>query len=267
MTESNDNNVEKAVVGLVTESARPLSLSIGQSLTDIYFGLVGSRTQTYASNRMAAEMMKRDQFVKDLVTKSENIDDKDLKEPEMHIIGPAIEATKFYMDNDALKQMFEELILSSMQISKAKHVHPSFVEIIKQLSPLDAANLSFFKKSHALPIANYRLSTSKNDGSVDLQTNVFLSNPSQSDIDLQASSITNLNRVGLISLNYTSSILDQNVYNDFNKTELFLHYEKLLSLDEEAKPEILKRFVRITCTHGIAKLTPFGEDFVKIVLK
>lgn len=266
MNESNDQIIEKAVVDLMTESARPLSLSIGQSLTDIFFGLVGSRTQTFASNRMAVEMMKREKFIKDLVVKTEKISEDDLKEPEMHIIGPAIEATKYYMENDTLKQMFEELILSSMQISKAKYVHPSFVEIIKQLSPLDAVNLSIFKSEKALPIANYRLNYPDNAGGVDLKSNVFLSNPLQSDIDLQATSISNLNRVGLISLDYTSSFVDEDHYVGFDKTELFMTYTSLLSQDAENIPSNLRIYSDITNKYGISKLTPLGEDFVNIVL-
>lgn len=267
MPEQDDQFVKKAVTDLMTEAARPLSLTIGQSVSDIYFGLIGSRTQTYASNRMAEEIVKREKFIENLVEKSKEIDETDFKEPEMYIVGPAIEyATKFSMDNETLKEMFERLILSSMQFSKSKYVHPSFTEIIKQLSPLDAVNLSIFKTEKSIPIANYRLERSDKSGGIDLKHNVFLANADQTDIDLQASSLSNLNRVGLISLDYTSSLVNESLYEPFEQTYFFKNYKLILTSEELKRMRNLENFSEITAEKGIARLTPLGDDFVRIIL-
>lgn len=66
-----------------------------------------------------------------------------LKVPKMSIIGPAIEKSKYYVGEDIYRKMFAKLIASS--IDSQKEPHHSFVNIIEQLSPLDAKNLLAFK--------------------------------------------------------------------------------------------------------------------------
>ncbi|MDQ0721514.1 DUF4393 domain-containing protein [Paenibacillus sp. W4I10] len=70
--------------------------------------------------------------------------------PPLHIVGPAIEASKYYIESTELRQLFINLLLSSSDKTKQSNVHPSFIEIIKQMSPDDAEcfrYLSEFKGS------------------------------------------------------------------------------------------------------------------------
>ena len=67
--------------------------------------------------------------------------------PPLNVVGPALEASKYYIENEVLREMFAELISSSMNSDKTGLAHPSFAEIIKQLSPLDAKLLSDVSES------------------------------------------------------------------------------------------------------------------------
>jgi len=51
--------------------------------------------------------------------------------------------------------MFVNLISNSMDNRVSLPVHPSFPEIIKQMSPLDAEIISSFKKKSKQAIANF----------------------------------------------------------------------------------------------------------------
>ena len=64
-------------------------------------------------------------------------------EPPLSIVGPALEASKYYIDHDVIRSMFSKLVASSMNIDFTNRAHASFIEIIKQLSPLDAVNFKF----------------------------------------------------------------------------------------------------------------------------
>lgn len=68
----------------------------------------------------------------------DNIKPENIVQPQLHIMGPAIDACKYYIESEELRQLFINLIVSSSDSSKQSKVHPSFVEIIKQLSPEDA---------------------------------------------------------------------------------------------------------------------------------
>jgi hypothetical protein len=69
--------------------------------------------------------------------------------------------------------MFAKVIAASMDNRKANQVHSCYVEIIKQLSPLDAQNIVILKDRQK-PVAEYRYKRSDNTF-LTLDTNVFLS--------------------------------------------------------------------------------------------
>ena len=62
------------------------------------------------------------------------IEPDNFQDPAMNILGPTLEASKYYIDEKEMRKMFANLLASSMDKSKNNVVHNSFVEIIKQLS-------------------------------------------------------------------------------------------------------------------------------------
>ncbi len=70
----------------------------------------------------------------------------------MRIVGPAVEASKYFIEEAHCRDMFAKLIASSCDSSKTRFVHPVFPEIIKQLSPLDAKFLMLFKENRTYPV-------------------------------------------------------------------------------------------------------------------
>lgn len=200
------------------------------------------------------------------------IPEEKLIDPPLNIAGPAIEASKFYIDTDDAKSMFAKLIASSMNTDLKNTAHPSFIEVIKQLSPLDAQNLKIFSNRNSLPIANYRFQDPNGIG-VDFKINVFLSNPECNDLDLQSTSISNLARLGLVNINYLAPFIDDSLYDVFKQHPTYVRFNGLLSSDLFKKNvDVLAQFVNsnnmkkynnIHISKGIVKLTPYGESFVK----
>ncbi|MBT2721454.1 DUF4393 domain-containing protein [Bacillus sp. ISL-46] len=75
-------------------------------------------------------------------------------EPPLSIVGPALEASKFYIEEEELRSMFAKVVAASMDNRQASYVHPAFIEIIKQLSPVDALVISSFSDESKQPIVN-----------------------------------------------------------------------------------------------------------------
>lgn len=76
-------------------------------------------------------------FLKELDNKVKKIPEEKLQNPPLHIVGPTLDYVfKFYHDEEHLRRMYADLITSSMTADN--DVHPSYIEIIKQLSPIDA---------------------------------------------------------------------------------------------------------------------------------
>ena len=87
-----------------------------------------------------------------IITKIEEIPEENRKDPDLSIVGPAIDRMKFDLDKDDLVEMFANLISNSFD-SRAYGLHPAFASIISQLNTQDARLLKLLAKSYiALPI-------------------------------------------------------------------------------------------------------------------
>lgn len=67
-----------------------------------------------------------------------SIPEEKIVEPDLMIAGPTLEALKYTYDKDELRNMYLNLLTSSMNKDIEEKAHPSYVEIIRQLTPLDA---------------------------------------------------------------------------------------------------------------------------------
>src|SRR5690625_5459440 len=90
----------------VDEAASPVAKRIGSTLSsvwDIVFGGVDS----YAERKDYIRVQKLDNFKQELDEKVNNIPPENLTEPKLHILGPTIEASKYYFENDELRRSEE----------------------------------------------------------------------------------------------------------------------------------------------------------------
>lgn len=93
---------------------------------------------------------KLEAFEQDLKKKIETIPTENLQEPPLMIAGPVLEALKYTYDEESLRDMYENLLASAMDSRNIDHAHPSFVDAIKQMSPLDARVLSIIVQNGQL---------------------------------------------------------------------------------------------------------------------
>lgn len=77
-------------------------------------------------------------FEDDLRKKVDLIPGDKVCTPNLMIAGPTLEALKYVYDEDSLREMFVNLLASSMNSDKVASTHPSFVEVIKQMNSVDA---------------------------------------------------------------------------------------------------------------------------------
>src|SRR5690606_5835122 len=109
------------------------------------------------------------------------IPEENLIEPPLSIVGPVLDASRYYIEEDDIRLMFSKLIASSMDNRNQTKPHHSFCEIIKQLSPLDAQILKSFGNVNNHPIVNY-INTSSY-GSHFMIENVYLGYSDIQDVD------------------------------------------------------------------------------------
>lgn len=81
---------------------------------------------------------KLEAFKDDLKEKTKDIPEGNLQVPPTMIAGPVLEALKYTYDEEELREMYENLLASAMDNRRLSSTHPSFVDAIKQMNPLDA---------------------------------------------------------------------------------------------------------------------------------
>lgn len=86
-------------------------------------------------------------FEDDLRKKVAQIPENQICEPKLSIAGPTLEALKYTYDEQELREMYVNLLASSMNTQKVDMAHPSFVEIIKRMDSIDAKLFKTFSKS------------------------------------------------------------------------------------------------------------------------
>jgi hypothetical protein len=75
-----------------------------------------------------------------------------IQTPHPTIAGPALEALRFAVNEPSLRDLFINLLSTSMDVETAYKAHPAFVEIIRQLTPDEARVIEFFVNQRALPL-------------------------------------------------------------------------------------------------------------------
>lgn len=78
-----------------------------------------------------------------LEEKLKHIPEDKIVEPEPYVAVPAIQQLSYSFDSEALRELYANLLASSMNIDKKDAVHPAFVDIIRQLTPSEAKLLSY----------------------------------------------------------------------------------------------------------------------------
>ena len=120
---------------LIQPTAQTLGRSVSSALKLIMFPL------TYLGIHVEHWTQKVEA---DLNKKLENIPEENIQGPDVQIAGPILQALSYTVQVDELRDMFTNLLKTSMDSRTASQVHPSFSEIIKQLSTDEAIILRYF---------------------------------------------------------------------------------------------------------------------------
>ncbi|MGX5519414.1 DUF4393 domain-containing protein [Bacillus cereus] len=241
------------------KAVTPLAQRAGNTLSSIWTIAFGG-IDIYAEKTQLKRVNALHQFKEELEQAVSSIPEENIVEPPLHIIGPSLEASKYYFENDELRTMFAKLIAASINKETTSNAHPSFVEIIKQLSPLDAINLKLFKDNTTHPIVNYVFVTDSG-GTIPHKRNTFLGSAVNTDIDLNAASISNLDRLGLISISYEHHLSDDARYTPHENEPEYRVLKEHFKLRTQNTP-----FCDIDIQKGIVHVTPFGENFIKLCI-
>lgn len=251
-----DELIPKSVDEAAGKLMNPTAENAGKTFGDLWY-LVFGGISFAADKRKIKYQVALEAFEKSCREKIEAIPEEKLIEPDTQTASIALEESKFCIENAELREMFANLIASTMNSDTAEIAHPSFPQILKQMSPFDAKLFRSLRGITNAAIGEYRKKLS-NKGYITLQSNVYLENLSEDQTDegrivRQATSITLLERLGLINLSYSEVLIDKSRYSRLGKTKLYNYYQSTLMPSEEIEIE-----------NGIISLTDLGKQLISI---
>lgn len=269
---SDDTSTVKLVPDCIDKPVKsmlnPLAKEIGSTLSDLLFVVTG-QLHFKVAKQQAQYDHDLEVFRKELDEKVGSKPAEVLREPELQVVGHALDAAKYCLQETQISEMFQNLIANAADTRYQKDVHPSFAAIISQLSPLDAENLALFLDSEQHPIVEYRLVNLDESYKV-FFADYFIANPNMTSIDdmvLQAASLGSLVRQGLLEISYTTYITAPDAYLPFYKTGTFSSMESLIIPPPPGgfrRPDDDSTVVKADFEKGLVRLTPLGKSFLKV---
>lgn len=246
------DSIDNAIKNLTDEPTK----NIGKTLGDIWFLVFGNISLAADKRRMdyAQAVALYEQEISNSISEIPN---DNRIEPSIQITAQALENSKYCIENAELRHMFTSLICKSMNSDYSNFVHPSFAEIIKQMSVLDAKIIRLFKDSYGkfvrLPVCKYKFQFLDTPSFLDVPDHIFLE-LTDTDFRLCSQSLSSLSRLGLLTISYDKKLDTPNLYDKFLQHPAY----------KFAKENI--PFASVKMIEGIVQATPLGTSFIKICI-
>ena len=180
-----------------------------------------------------------------------------LCEPDSYVALPAIQQISYCYDSAELRNMYANLLATSMDSAVKDRVHPSYVEIIKQLSPDEAKLLAALPHDlgRATPVIDLRIKYGQGKGFVTVFRNYSLVGKKICQYqDLIPSYLDNLCRLKLIEIPDDSYLRDTDKYTLLSESTDMQQLKRETSLPDGASFDIHKKIMYVT---------NFGLGFIK----
>lgn len=157
-----------------------------------------------------------------LAKKLEHVAEDKIVTPEAYVAVPAIQAISYSMDSEELRNLYANLLAKAMNSDTKDSVHPSFVDMIKQMSPTDAIIFSKIITNPIRPLISIMIDKTNGGQSIFVENCSWIT-----DISLARcrTAFDNLSRLGLIQIPYDQSYTDKNNYTSIKNNPLFTHAE------------------------------------------
>lgn len=259
-TNNNDIVIKFELPQIVNEALVPLASSIGTTLSTAWKGFTIGIDTWYGRKKIEQEH-NLNLYAEEIQKQLSSIPEENIQEPKMNILGPSLEASKYYFEEEWYRKMFAKLIAGSCDNRNNVKIHPFFVEAIKQMTSLEARILSSFKKELAQPIVNYRFKLKNQLGGVTFIPYVFFLTDEKIDPRKHSQSIVNLERLGFIDISFGSFLSDENKYKIFEQNPTFVSMQRLLK-----SSGFYPRYSSLDIEKGMLTLTPLGQSFLDICI-
>lgn len=177
-----------------------------------------------------------------------------IKSPDPAVAVPILCAMTYTSHREEIRDMFVNLLGASMNADSTDS-HPSFVEIIKQITPDECRMLKYLHSDSRMPIVKYRYKVDENGGEADL-TPYFSDICQRADCELPQKFpeyLDNLHRLGLVEIFYDRFLTDEKYYDELRANP------DLPKVKVSGQIEVIEK-------KSFYELTAFGQKFCSVCM-
>lgn len=153
-----------------------------------------------------------------LTKKLKNVKEEKIVTPELYVAVPTIQALSYSLDNNELKNLYANLLARAMNMDTMEYVHPAFVEIIKQLSPIDAIIFKEIINRECIPAIDLFYANKKYEGVIVAKN---FTDIAVTTYEIESVSINNLTRLNLIEIS-DDVINDEEIYTGITNSSIYI---------------------------------------------
>ena len=208
---------------------------------------------------VAGDYFKSD-FEIDMGEKLAGVSEEYLTSPKPSLAAPAMQQLGFSLDEPDLKEMYLNLLATASDARKQQTAHPSFVEVIKQLSANEVRFLESVLGGGGTPLVRLKVSTEGTEGYKMLMSHVVENNSTTAEAitsNMCATYIDNWVRLGLITVEYGTYLTDPDAYAWVDTSSELTRAHNYFS---KSTPNMSVEYER-----GLMTATAFGKAFAAVV--
>jgi abortive infection alpha-like protein len=168
--------------------------------------------------------------------------------PNPTVSGPTLEALRFAGHEPSLRELYANLLATSMDSDSAPEAHPAFVEILRQLTPDEARIVGQFPLNRPFPLITIQAMKKDETGFVDVLTHFSLLGYESgcTHPDMTPSYLVNLCRLGLAEIPPSFYYIAPGIYEPLEKHPQVLERVSAIEKLNDRKPKIVKEGLKIT---------------------
>lgn len=175
-----------------------------------------------------------------------------LVEPDFQSLMLAVDNLEPCISSECLRNLFANLISRSCNRNYKEFIHPSFSEILRQMSPFDAKILKFYVENKLSRFITYTYKSA--DGYLfDRVSYMFDSYPYPDESDFVSIAISSLIRLGILAV-HNDSYIHSAGDTPFQNSQFYIKCEQ----DRIKEGEYQSSSV----TAQVSIITPFGKAFI-----
>lgn len=240
-------SVDNAVQNITDEPTKKIGSLIKDALY-LRFGSVSYK----AEKRRILEKYGLIEFENRLQSRINRIPLDKLVTPDYQTIMLAIDNLEPCLNSEDLRNLFSNLIARSCNCDYKNSIHPSFSEILRQMSPYDAKILKFFVTTKPERFITYTF-LSKDGKSFDRVPYMFDTYPEPDEADYVSIAISSLMRLGILAFHDDALVTFVND-SPFEDSEFFKCCE-----NERVRQGT---YWQSRITAQVCKITPLGNSFI-----